>query len=175
VEDEEDGKVIIGLELVLDVGLVLAEKLRVETDVARGIHTVDVAKGSGNGEEIGDLGESLVDIPDILRLGIKGSVVNVLVVDTIFLTTSDTNFHLQSTAQGCETLQVLEADLNVLLLGFLGKIQHVRREKGFTVLLEVSLIGLDHTVEPRKKLLGTVIRVSDDGDTVSLCNSADVL
>jgi hypothetical protein len=175
VEDKEDGKVIISLELLLDISLMLAEEFRVQANVTRSIDTVDVTKSSGNGEEISDLREGLVDIPDILRLGIEGSVINVLVVNTIFFTTSDTNLHLKKTAKGCETLQVLEANLNVLLLGLFGKIQHVRREEGLTVSLVVSLISLNHTIEPGKKLLSTVVRVGDDGNAISAGNGANVL
>lgn len=40
---------------------------------------------------------------------------------------------------------------------------HHSREKGLSVLLEVSLVGLEHTIKPRKELLGTVVRVEDDG------------
>jgi hypothetical protein len=175
VEDKEDGKVIISLELLLDISLMLAEELRVQANVTRSIDTVDVTESSGNGEEISDLREGPVDIPDILRLGIEGSIINVLVVNTIFFTTSDTNLHLKKTAKGCETLQVLEANLNVLLLGLFGKIQHVRREEGLTVSLVVSLISLNHTIEPGKKLLSTVVRVGDDGNAISAGNGANVL
>jgi hypothetical protein len=175
VEDKEDGLVIISLELLLDISLVLAEKLRVQADVTRSIDTVNVTESSGNGEKISDLRESLVDIPDILRLGIQGSIVNVLVVNTILLSTSDTDFHLEKTANRCKALQVLEADLNVLLLGVLRKIQHVGREEGFTVSLEVSLISLNHTIEPRKELLGAVVRVSDDGNAIGSSDRANIL
>lgn len=175
MEDKEDRLVVIGLELFLDISLVLTEKLRVQADVTRSIDTVNVTESSSDGEEISDLREGLVDIPDILRLGIEGSVINAFVVDTIFLTTSDTDLHLEKTAEGCKALQVLETDLNVLLLGFLGKIQHVRREEGLTVSLVVFLISLNHTIEPREELLGAVVRVGDDRDAISLCNSANVL
>lgn len=37
------------------------------------------------------------------------------------------------------------------------------REEGHTVLLEVSLVGIEHAVEPREELLGTVVGVEDDG------------
>lgn len=40
---------------------------------------------------------------------------------------------------------------------------HHSREEGLSVLLEVSLVGLEHTIKPRKELLGTVVRVEDDG------------
>jgi hypothetical protein len=47
------------------------------------------------------------------------------------------------------------------------------REEGNTVLLEVSLIGVQHSIEPRQQLLGTVVRVHDDGDSVSRSNGPD--
>lgn len=45
------------------------------------------------------------------------------------------------------------------------------REQGNTVLLEVGLIGVQHAVEPRQQLLGAVVRVHDNGDTVGRGNS----
>jgi hypothetical protein len=45
VEDEEDGLVILGAKLLADEGLVLAEELGVELDVAWLINTVDVYCG----------------------------------------------------------------------------------------------------------------------------------
>jgi hypothetical protein len=72
-------------------------------------------------------------------------------------------------------LEVLETGLNVFLNGFFRKIQHVRREKRFTVSLEVGFISSNHTIEPREQLLGTVVRVDKDGNTVGLGNGTDVL
>lgn len=43
------------------------------------------------------------------------------------------------------------------------------------MLLEVALIGIEHTVEPRKELLGAVVGVKDNGDTVGGSNAADVV
>lgn len=37
------------------------------------------------------------------------------------------------------------------------------REEGFLVLLEVSLVGFEHTIEPGEELVGAVIGVKDDG------------
>lgn len=91
VEDEEDGLVLVGFDLLLDVGLVLGEELGVQADVAGLVHTVDVTETSGNGEVGGDGSKSLLDGEDILGLGVQGVVVDVLVVDTILLTTSDTD------------------------------------------------------------------------------------
>lgn len=43
VEDEENGLLVAVVELLRDVGLVLAKELGVELDVARGVDTVDIA------------------------------------------------------------------------------------------------------------------------------------
>jgi hypothetical protein len=92
VEDEENGLVLLGASLLLDVGLVLGEELGVEADVAGLVDTVNIAETSSNGEVGGDGGESVVDGENVLGLGVEGVVVNVLVVDTVLLTTSDSNF-----------------------------------------------------------------------------------
>lgn len=91
VEDEEDGLVLVGLDLLLDVGLVLGEELGVQADVAGLVDTVDVTETSGNGEVGGDGSEGLLDGEDVLGLGVEGVVVDVLVVDTVLLATGDTN------------------------------------------------------------------------------------
>lgn len=92
MEDQEDGLVLLGSNGVLDVLLVLAEKLWVELDVTRLVNTVNVAKTSGNGEVWGDRLEGLVDGKDVLGLGVEGVVVDILVVDTILLAASNTDF-----------------------------------------------------------------------------------
>lgn len=99
MEDEEDGLLRLGAGLLLDVLLVLLEQLGVQTDIAGLVDTVDVTETSGNGEVGADGGESLVNGQDILGLGVQRVVVNALVVDTILLTTSDTDF-LQSQLPG---------------------------------------------------------------------------
>jgi hypothetical protein len=71
---------------------VLAEELGVELNVTGLVDTVDVSETSGDGEVGGDWLESLVDGKDILGLSVEGVVVDIFVVDTILLTTSDTNF-----------------------------------------------------------------------------------
>jgi hypothetical protein len=92
VEDQEDWLVLLRLGLILDILLVLGEELWVELDVSWLVHTVDVTETSGNREVWGDWGELVVNGKDIFWLSIKGVVVDILVVDTILLTTSDTNF-----------------------------------------------------------------------------------
>lgn len=92
VEDKEDGLVRGGVGLLLDVGLVLLEKLGVETDVAGLVDTVHITETSGNGEVGADGSKGVVDGKDVLGLSVQGVVVNILVVDTILLTTGDTDF-----------------------------------------------------------------------------------
>ena len=91
VEDQEDWLVVLGSNSLLDMGLVLAEELWAELDVTWLVDTVNVTETSGNREVWGDWGKSLVDSKDILWLSVKGVVVNILVVDTVLLTTGDTN------------------------------------------------------------------------------------
>lgn len=71
--------------------------------------------------------------------------------------------------------EVLDASLDVLLLGLLGQVEHVRREEGDTVLLEVRLVGVEHAVKPWQQLLGAVVRVEDDRDAVVRGNGSDVV
>lgn len=49
----------------------------------------------------------------------------------------------------------------------------MRREEGDTVLLEVGLVGVEHAVEPGEELVGAVVGVEHDGDTVSGGDGAD--
>jgi hypothetical protein len=51
----------------------------------------------------------------------------------------------------------------------------VGREEGLAVLLEVSLVGVEETIEPGEELLGAVVGVENDGDAVAGGNAADVV
>lgn len=92
MEDQKDWSIVGGANLLLGVGLVLSKQFRVELDVSWLVDTVDVSEGGGNGEVLGDGGEGGIDIVDVFWLGVEGSIVNIFVVDTVFLTTSDTDF-----------------------------------------------------------------------------------
>lgn len=91
VEDEVNWLVRLGVLRVLDELLVLSEKLWVELDVSWLVDTVDVSKTSSDGEVWRDRRESLVDHVNVLWLSVQRVVVNILIVDTILLTSSDTN------------------------------------------------------------------------------------
>lgn len=92
MEDEEDGLVLGGAGLLLNVRLVLGEKLWVQADVARLVDAVHVAEAGSDGEVRADGGESLVDVVDVLGLGVEGVVVDRFIVDAVFFTASDADF-----------------------------------------------------------------------------------
>lgn len=43
------------------------------------------------------------------------------------------------------------------------------------MLLEVALVLVEHTVQPGQELLGAVVGVQDDGDTVGRSDATDVV
>lgn len=175
VEDKSDGLVVLEALLLLNVLLVLLEELGAELDVARLVDTVDVTEASGDGEVGGDGVEGLVDLVDVLGLGVEGVVVNGLVVNTVLLATGDTDLHLDPLLHGSNTLEVGSGGVDVVSDLLLGEINHVGGEEGLAVDLEVGLVGLDHAIEPGKELLGAVVGVKDNGDTVGRGDGTDVV
>ena len=91
MEDQEDWLVLLCSNGILNILLMLAEKLGVELDVTGFVNTVDVTEPGSDGEVWGNWGESFVDGKDILGLRVERVVVNILVVNTILLATSDTD------------------------------------------------------------------------------------
>lgn len=91
MEDEENWLLLVQFLLILDVLLVLLEKFGVELDVAGLVDTVNIAEASSNREVWRNLLQGSVDSVDVFGLSVQGVVVNVFVVDTILLTTSDTD------------------------------------------------------------------------------------
>lgn len=76
-------------------------------DVSGLVDTVDVAETGSDGEEGRNCGQLLVDVVDVLGLSVEGVVVNILVVDTVLLTSCDTNLHLNHLLDCCGALEVL--------------------------------------------------------------------
>jgi hypothetical protein len=64
----------------------------VELHIAGFVHAVNVAESGRDGEVWRNWGKSFVDSEDVLGLGVEGVVVDILVVDTVLLTTSDADF-----------------------------------------------------------------------------------
>ena len=142
MEDEENRLVVLGTSLLFDVLLVLVEQLGVQLDVAGLVHTVHVTEASRNGEVRADRGESLVDFVDILGLCVEGVVIDILIIDAVFLAAGDTNLHLKPLLQWSSPLEILGRSLDVIFNTLLRQIDHVGAEERLAVLLEVCLIGV---------------------------------
>ena len=176
VEDEEHRLVVVSAELFGDVLLRVVQNDWLEVDVAGSVDTVDVSERSGAGEgSVGDRAKLFVGIHDLFGLCVQTRRVNVRVVDTVFLTTGHTEFELQENVKLGKLLHVFLADGNVLLEGLLGKIKHVRREKGLAVLVVVLLVGGHEAVNPGQPGLLAVVRVQYNRDSVQLGDFTDML
>lgn len=175
MEDEEDGVLSRKRVLLDNVVLSVLENFRSKLDITRSVDTVDVTEGGGDAESGGDAAELFPDLADLLGLRVEGGVVDASVIDTIFLTTGDTDFHLEEDADLVASLEVLLGDLDVVVELLGGEIDHVRGEEGLAGLLEVGLISVEAAIEPRKELLGAVVGVEDDGDSVEAGDGVDVL
>jgi hypothetical protein len=83
--------------------------------------------------------------------------------------------HFEPLLHGGSTLEVGGSGLDVVVDGLLREIDHVAGEKGLAVELEVALILIEEAIEPREELLGAVVGVKNNGDTVGGSNAADVV
>jgi hypothetical protein len=175
VEDKENRLVLLGADGSLDMSLVFAKQLRVELDISGLVDAVNVAETSSNREVWRDGSQGVVDVEDVLGLGVQRVIVNILVVDAIFLASSDTNLHLEPLLHRRSSLEILGGGLDVPVDWLFGKIDHVGAKQGLAVHLEVSFICVKHTIEPGQKLLSTVVGVKNYRDAVSGSNAADVL
>lgn len=92
MEDQEQRFIFLALDFLLRVRLMPPEQLRLQLDITGLIHTVDVSERGRDGEVWGYGGEGGVDLIDILGLGVQRAVVDVCVVDTVFLTTGNADF-----------------------------------------------------------------------------------
>mmetsp|Transcript_32051 Transcript_32051/g.52958 ORF Transcript_32051/g.52958 Transcript_32051/m.52958 type:complete len:267 (+) Transcript_32051:612-1412(+) len=133
-----------------------------------------ITERSGNGEHGGNLHKSLVRLPNFLWCGVQILLVNVSVVNTIFFTSSDTEFHLEQHTNLGKAREVVFTDGKVLFEWLFRQVNHVRREKRLTVILVVTLRGSQQTVDPREKLLSTVVGVENNWDTVLFSHSSDM-
>ena len=153
---------------------------------------MNVAESGRDREVWRNWGKSFVDSEDVLGLRVEGVVVDILVVDTVLLTTGDTDFldsisahvlkpivlktyHLEPLLHWRSTLEVLGSGLNVEVDLLLTQIDHVGGEERFAVLLKVSLIGIKKAVQPWEELLGAMVGVKDDWNTIRGSNGANVV
>jgi hypothetical protein len=147
------------LDLSRDVILVLSEKIRQKLHVPRFVNAMDITESSSNTEIGSNRAQSLVNIMDVFGLSVQARIVYTSIVDTIFLSSRDTDLHLEPNTDGCHALEVFFAYSNVFLLGLFGEIQHVGGEKRFLMLLEVRLISLEHAIKPWEELFSTMVAV----------------
>ena len=164
----------IAAELLADVLLRPTQDLGLELNITGTVNAVNIAEGSCDSEHVRDGTELLVHLVNLLGLGVQVLQGNVGVVNAILLAASDAELHFQQDANLRHAGEIVLANVNVLLDGLLGKVDHVRREEGLAVLLVVTLRGGEETINPGKELLGAVIRVEDDGNAVLLGHGADV-
>lgn len=92
VEHQEHWLVLLEAFLLLDILLMLLKEFWVELDISWLVDTVNVSETRSNGEVGRDLLQGSVDLVDILGLSVERVVINILIVDTVLFTTSDTNF-----------------------------------------------------------------------------------
>ena len=169
MENKINGLLVVAAQLLGDVLLRVVEDLGLQADVARRVDAVHVAEGRGHGElAVGDLGQGLVDLPDLLGLRVELGRVDVGVVDAVLLAAGDAQLHLQEQVGLGHARQVLDAGRDVLLEGVLGQIEHVRGEQRLAVLGEVVLVGVQQPVEPGQPVAHAVVRVEDDRHAVEL-------
>ena len=144
MKDKEDWLVLLRVGLLFHVCLMLAKKFRVQFDIARLVHPMDISEARRDREIRTDFGQGGPDVVDVFRLGVEGVVVDIFVVDAIFFTTSDADFlyvvsistyssiafryHLEPLLHWSSTFKIFLGRLNVPVHWLLGKIDHVAGE-----------------------------------------------
>ena len=152
---------MLATDFVASVPLVLAQQIRVKFNISGFVDTMDITKGSSDAEVGRDLTQRIVDVIDVLWLGVKARVVNASVVDAVFFTACDADLHLEPEPKGRHALEILDTNRNVLFFRLLGQVKHVGGEKRFLVFLEKFLVCSEHSVEPGKEFLCAMVTVEN--------------
>jgi hypothetical protein len=84
-------------------------------------------------------------------------------------------YHLKPLLHGGSSFEILGRGLDVPCDLFLRQIDHVGGEEWLAMLLEISLICVHHTIQPRQQLFRAVIGVKNDRDTVGRRNGSDIV
>ena len=92
MEDQEEGLVFLAVDLLLGIGLMLSEELRMQFNVSGLVHTMDISESRGDRKVGRNRGKSFVNLVDIFGLSVKGVVVDTSVVNTVLFTPGDTDF-----------------------------------------------------------------------------------
>jgi hypothetical protein len=164
------------MELFAGEHLMFSQQIGLQLYVAGFIDAVNIPKARSNTEVRPDFAQRVVDVKDIFGLRVKACVVNAGVVDTVFLAAGDADLHFEPQSDGSHALEILDARRDVLFLGLFGEIEHVGGEECLLVFFKVRLVSLQHPVEPRKELVGTVVAVQNnraEKDGISVTSGAD--
>ena len=152
---------LLATDFLASILLVLAQQIRVEFNISGFVDTVDVTKGSSDTKVRRGLAQRIVNVIDVLRLGVKARIVDASVVDAIFFTARDADLHLEPEPKGSHALEILDTNRNVLFFRLLGQVKHVGGEKRFLVFLEKFLVCSEHSVEPGKEFLCAMVTVEN--------------
>ena len=167
VEDEVHG---LGsrAERLLDVILGILEDGGLELHVAGLVDAVHVAEGGRDREVGADLSQRGVGLGDFLGLRVELRLLDTGVIHPVLLAACHAEFDLEGHAHFGHPLEILGADLQILVQRLLGKIEHVRAVERPSCLGELLLAGREHPVHPREQFLGAVVGVENDRHAVGL-------
>ncbi len=172
---EDQGKRLLsGVALGLDLLLGVLENLRTQLDVSGLVDAVGVPESSGD-DKIADPLERVVGLQNLLRLSVEPGVIDGGIVHPVLFAPGNPQLELEGHIDLAHPGQVLLADCQVLFQRLLGEIQHVRAVERFPVLFVVRLAGGEHSIDPGKKLLRTVVRVKNNRDAVFFRDDPDVV
>mmetsp|Transcript_23561 Transcript_23561/g.33139 ORF Transcript_23561/g.33139 Transcript_23561/m.33139 type:complete len:207 (+) Transcript_23561:642-1262(+) len=137
---------------------------------------MNITKGCCNGEEtVGNLAQGIVDLINLLRLGIEILWVSIFVVHAILFTTCNTQLHFQPAIDLRHALHIFHTGFDVFFQRLLGKVQHMRGKQRFSMQFEVALICFQQTIKPWKQVFGAMIGVQNHWHAILLCYCAHVI
>mmetsp|Transcript_93253 Transcript_93253/g.216726 ORF Transcript_93253/g.216726 Transcript_93253/m.216726 type:complete len:217 (+) Transcript_93253:449-1099(+) len=164
MKDEKEG--LGAAHLFREVLLERVQQVGLQLHVAGFVDAVHIAKGSSDGELLGDRGQGVPHQLRVLGCAVELVLGHPRVVHAVLHAACDSDLHLQYEVHGCHLLEVLCADGHVLLVWLLGEVQHVRAEEWLAVHLKVLLVGLEHAIEPGQELLRAMVRVHEHRNAV---------
>lgn len=99
--------------------LAVVENLWSQHNVAWFVNTVDVTECRSDGEVGANLGEFGMNHLDVFGVSVEILLLDRLIVDSVFLTSGDSDLHLEDHADLVDTLEVFLGGGDVLIMRFL--------------------------------------------------------
>jgi len=146
--------------------LMSSQELRAQNNISRFVDTMNIAKscsywkhwtdGAQSFEDIVNLNRAifqndtkliLLNGVNLLRLCIKSISLDICIVNTIFLSSCNANFHFQPDFHGCYSCEVLDTCSNVLLIKLFWQVQHVTWKERLIVLLWCYLFRYNSQIQ----------------------------